>query len=152
MHRFLCLAAAVSVLFGCAHAQRASSAEALKKSAENFHQRIRWKDFRSAAELIVPERRDTFTARREELNDERDLTISDYDLEDLELAEDGKSGKIVSRISWMRLPSLVEKTETVRSWFYLMNGSWLLGRMDRGPFADVLSEPYTPPAPAEPQK
>ncbi|MFL5322524.1 MAG: hypothetical protein ACJ790_22885 [Myxococcaceae bacterium] len=139
---FLCF------LTACAHAQRANSADALKKAADTFHQRIRWKDFRSAAELIVPDRREKFIEAREQMNDERDLTISDYDLEEEELAEDGKSGKVVSRIAWMRLPSLSEKTETVRSYFYLHNGAWLLGRMDRGPFADVLGSEYTPPAPA----
>lgn len=137
---------------GCAHTQRANAVDGLKRSADMFHQRARWKDYRSAADLIVPDRREAFLKAREELNDEKDLSISDYDLEQLTLAEDGKSGRIVSRISWMRLPSLSEKTETVRSDFYLINGEWLLGRQDRGPFADALSEEYVVPAPAEAPK
>jgi hypothetical protein len=137
----------LTLFAGCAHQQRASAVEGLKHAADTFHQRARWKDYRSAADLVVPERRDAFLAAREELHDDKDLSITDYDLEELTLSEDRQSGRVVSRISWMRLPSLSEKAETVRSEFYLLNGEWLLGRQDRGPFADALGEEYAPPVP-----
>lgn len=138
-------------LTGCAHQQRASAVESLKHSAETFHKRVRWKDYRSASDLIIPERREAFLVAREQLNDEKDLSITDFDLEELTMAEDRKSARVVSRISWMRLPSLSEKAETVRSDFYFVNGEWLLGSQDRGPFADALGEPYVPPPPPEPE-
>lgn len=142
----LCL---LLLLAGCAHQQRATAVDGLKHSADTFHKRARWKDYRSAADLIVPERRELFLEAREQLHDDKDLSITDYELEEMTLSEDRKSGRVVSRISWMRLPSLSEKAETVRSDFYLVNGEWLLGRQDRGPFSDALGEAYAPPLPPE---
>ena len=148
------LALSLSLLFllvtGCAHQQRASAVDGLKRTADTFHQRCRWKDYRSAADLVVPERREAFLAARERLNDEKDLSISDYDLDELTLSEDGKSGRVVSRVSWTRLPSLSEKSETIRNDFYLVRGEWLLGRSDRGPFVDELGEAYVPVSDAPP--
>lgn len=136
------------LIAGCAHQRRATAVEQLKHSAETFHQRARWKDYRSAADLIVPERREAFLEAREKLNDEKDLSITDFDLEELTLSDDGQSARVISRVSWMRLPSLSEKAETVRSDFFYVNGEWLLARQDRGPFADALSAEYSVPAPA----
>ncbi|MEN9797135.1 MAG: hypothetical protein RL653_831 [Pseudomonadota bacterium] len=131
---------------GCAHTQRADSSRALKQAAEGFHHRIRWGDFRSAAEYLVPDRRRPFSEARERGQDERDLSFSDYELEQLTLAEDGLSADVVSRLRWTRLPSLVEKSETVHSHFVLLRGQWLLAEQDKGPFTDVLGAPWDPGA------
>jgi len=129
---------------GCAHTQRTESTAGLKRAAELFHQRVRWKDHRSAAELLVPARRAPFTEARDRGDDERNLSITDYELEELTLAEDGLSGTVVSRIRWMRLPSLAEHSHVVRSEFVLLHGQWLLAEQDKGPFADVLGAPWDP--------
>jgi len=133
---------------GCAHAQRTEATAGLKRTAELFHQRVRWKDFRSASELLVPNRRKPFTEARDRGDDEKNLAISDYELEQLTLAEDGQSGTIVSRISWTRLPSLAEQSQVVRSEFVLLRGQWLLAEQDKGPFADVLGTAWDPGEPA----
>ena len=132
---------------GCAHAQRTEATAGLKRTAEQFHQRVRWKDFRSASELLVPGRRRPFADARDRGQDERNLAISDYELEQLTLAEDGLSGTVVSRMSWTRLPSLAEQSEVVRSEFVLLHGQWLLAEQDKGPFADVLGAPWDPGEP-----
>ncbi|MBM4379943.1 MAG: hypothetical protein FJ086_11720 [Deltaproteobacteria bacterium] len=129
---------------GCAHTRRTESTAGLKRAAELFHQRVRWKDYRSAAELLVPGRRKPFTEARDRADDEKNLTISDYELEQLTLSEDGLSGTLVSRVHWMRLPSLAEQSHVVRSEFVLLHGQWLLAEQDKGPFADVLGAPWDP--------
>jgi hypothetical protein len=128
----------VLALSGCATVSKKSNLEELKPTVEQFHQVIRWKDFRSAARFIVPEKRKAFTKARIALNDERDLTITDYEIEDGQLSEDGTRAFIQSRIQWMRLPSASEHVSVVTSEFVYQHGTWLLERQDEGPFADEL--------------
>ncbi len=123
----------------CAHIKSSADLEGLRAAAETFHQRIRWKDFRGAAELIVPERRASFQAAREAQRDDRDLSITDYQLEDARLSADGSSAVVVSRLNWTRLPSLSEASELVSSEFVLRDGTWLIARQSGGPFARELS-------------
>ena len=73
-HLFLLALGPLAVLsaMGCAHGVRATRLEELRSAADGFHQRIRWKDFRGAAELIAPERRVAFERARRSQNDEFD--------------------------------------------------------------------------------
>jgi hypothetical protein len=128
------------VLGACAHAPKLSTAEEIRSAAESFHERIRWRDFHGAGELLVPERREMFEQALKARGDERDLSISDYELEKVRISPDGKSAAVASRVSWTRLPSVSEKTEQVTSEFILRDGSWLISRQEGGPFALELGK------------
>ena len=97
----LLLLAAVA---GCAHGPASAALATLKPAAEAFHRSIRWRDFRGAEDLIVPERRALFEKAIRARSDEKDLSITDYQLEDIRLSADGTRGIVVSRVSWVRLP------------------------------------------------
>jgi len=125
-------------LGACATASKKSNLEALKPTVERFHQLIRWKDFRAAGALIVPEKRTAFSRARAALHDDRDLSITDYEIEEVQISEDGLRATVHSRIQWMRLPSASEHTDMVASEFVFQGGTWLLERQDAGPFADEL--------------
>jgi hypothetical protein len=131
---------------GCAHTQNESRAEALKRTADTFHQRIRWKDFRGAAELIVPERQELFEKARKATHDDRDLNITDYEVDTLRMEADGARAHVISHVSWIRLPSVSEKSEEVTSEFVWRGGAWLLARQQGGPFAEELAPPLAEPA------
>ncbi len=105
---------------------------------ESFHQRVRWKDYRIAARYIVPERRKDFERARRELKDERDLSITDYEIEEVQFVEEGQRAIVTSRIHWMRLPSVSEQTATVTSEFIYRDGTWMLERQVGGPFDGEL--------------
>lgn len=123
------------VLLGaCAHAPARGSLEALRPAAETFHQRVRWRDFRGASELVVPEKRGRFL---KVAGNERDLTVTDYQLEDAQLSADGQKATVVSRLSWVRLPSVSEQTDVVESVFVFRDGAWFLDAQDVGPFAGL---------------
>ncbi|QSQ19389.1 hypothetical protein JY651_29145 [Pyxidicoccus parkwayensis] len=128
----------VLVLGACATASKKSSLEALKPTVESFHQLIRWKDYRSAASLLVQERREDFQRARVRLNDDADLSVTDYEIEDVKLSDDGQRATVHSRIQWMRLPSASARTALVTSEFVLRNGAWLLERQVDGPFDGEL--------------
>jgi hypothetical protein len=130
----------VAAVLSCAGLRAKPDVEELKPTIEAFHQRSRWKDFRGAADLIVPERRTAFVKARSKTNDEKDLFITNFDLEDAKISSDGLA-EVVSRISWYRLPSNVEKTATVTSVFVWREGKWWLESQDEGPFPDLMPAP-----------
>jgi hypothetical protein len=137
------------LLAACAHAPAAPAPdpESIRSAVEAFHRRARWKDFRGAADLIVADRRQAFIDARAQMRDERDLTISDYELADVRLDPEGERAWVVSRISWLRLPSVTEQTQLVTTELVGTGRSWKIARQDCGPFEDALSAPYAPPEP-----
>ena len=133
----------LSTLCACAAWRARPDVEELKPAIEAFHQRARWKDFRAAADLLVPERRKAFVKARTRTDDERDLFITNFDLEDAKVSAAGVA-EVVSRISWYRLPSNVEKTATLTSVFVWREGKWWLESQDDGPFPDLMPAPELP--------
>jgi hypothetical protein len=123
----------------CAHTlKKTSDLQSLRPVVEGFHQRVRWKDYRLAALYLTPERRQDFERGIRERQDERDLSITDYEIEGVQFAEEGQRAIVTSRIQWMRLPSASERTDTVTSEFIYRDGTWLLERQLGGPFDDEL--------------
>ncbi len=123
--------------------------EDLKPAVRAVHQSFRWKDFRGAAEMMVAERQEAFIKARTRLNDDKDLFITNFELEDAKLSADLLVAKAVTRISWYRLPSTNEKTATVTSVFVWRDGIWQLESQDDGPFEDLLPVKKKP-APVQP--
>ncbi len=115
--------------------------EILKPSAEAFFQRVRWKDFRGAAELLVPDRQVAFIKARLKGDDDRDLFITNYELEDARLSPDTLTATVISRINWHRLPSTQEHTAVITSTFVWSSGVWLLESQDDGPFEELKPAP-----------
>ncbi len=118
----------------CAHTQKTSDLQSLRPVVEGFFKRVRWKDYRAAARYIVPERRQDFERASRERQDEKDLSITDYEIEEVRIVEEGQRAVVTSRMQWMRLPSATEKTDTVTSEFIYRDGTWLLERQLGGPF------------------
>jgi hypothetical protein len=119
--------------------------EDLKPAVRAVHQSFRWKDFRGAADMMVAERQEAFIKARTKLNDDQDLFITNFELEDAKISKDLLVAKAVTRISWYRLPSTTEKTVTATSVFVWREGTWQLESMDEGPFEDL--KPIKKPAP-----
>ena len=124
-------------------------ADALKPTLEVFHGEMRWKNYRSLSQLIVPEKRDGFMKASLARNDEKNLFVTDYTLEDCRLnVPDQTTAVCISKVSWYRLPSASEKTVTVATTLSWQGGQWLVDRQSDGPFAEELSTAAAPqPAP-----
>ena len=129
----------------CATVPKRGTTETLKSAVETFHQRIRWRDYRGASELVLPERRDRFLAARAAHHDDKDLSVTDYQLEDMRLAPDGLSAAVASKVGWVRLPSVSEASDLITSEWVFRAGAWYLARQDLGPFTPELEEPVEAP-------
>ena len=136
MKRTLALSFA-GCFIGCATVPKGDVDE-LKPTIEAFHKCARWKDFQCVANLLVPSKKDAFLRAREKLTDERDLFITDYDLEEAKVAPDRLKAAAVSHIKWYRLPSNSEENSAVTSNWVWMDSAWRLDTQDSGPFATDL--------------
>lgn len=124
---------------------KTSDQESLKPTIEGFHTAVRWKDYRAASDLIVPERRDSFTKQRLKLDDDKNLTVTEYQLEDARVSQDTLSATVVSKISWFRLPDSTVTSATLTSVFVWRQGHWLLESQDDGPFPELKPAPDAGP-------
>ena len=134
MNRLLAVLLVLTLGGACAHTQKKSDPQSLRPVVENFHKRVRWKDYRFAARYIVPERRQDFERALRERKDERDLDITDYEIEEVQFVQEGERAIVTSRFKWTRLPSMSEQTDIVTSEFVYREGTWLLEKQQGGPF------------------
>jgi hypothetical protein len=132
--------AAVLCVFACCATLKTPDMEALKPAIEKFHQQARWKDFRGASDFLVEERREAFIEARSEANDDKDLFITDFSLEDATVSQDKQRATAVSKISWYRMPNATENQATVTSVFVWRDGRWLLESQKRGPFPELAAQ------------
>ena len=87
----------------------------------------------------MPQRRRAFEQARRTLGDERDLSIADYQLDEISLGDDRRTARVVSHMSWYRLPSITQRDEVVVTELEWSAGAWLVARQSGGPFGDELS-------------
>lgn len=113
------------------------SPEGLKTAAEHFFRAVRWRDFTRASDLVVPAKRDVFERARRLSHDERDLDITDYDIERITLSDDTLSGKVIANLSWVRIPSVTVQTAETETDLVFQDGHWRVQSMDSGPFPEL---------------
>lgn len=113
----------------------APTMSALKSTYEEFEQRARWGDSAEMGQIVVPERRAAFLAARS--RDASDLSVTEVDLLDVNLSQDGTRATVTSRMHWLRLPSTSEHVENVRSDWVARADQWFLESMQGGPYPDL---------------
>ena len=121
-------------LNGCAH-NPFDPGPNLKTDAEDFEKALRFQDYAGAATLVVPARRQAFLAARRK--EGTDLEVTDMEVIDAQMTPDGKQATVVSRMRWVRLPSVSEVTAEVHASWVLVGNGWLLVSMVGGPFPEL---------------
>jgi hypothetical protein len=109
-----CLVAAPAVLTaaGCIAPKRV---EPLGDAVRLFNDAVRWQRHEAAATRILPEQRDDFLDRRDQLAD--DLRISHYEVIRVRLDETGRRAKVHIKYTWHRdSRGVVHTTHSVQSW------------------------------------
>jgi len=129
----------------CAHTPRKADPALLRTTVDQFHERLHWNDFHAASGALVPERRERFLKARSARRDDKDLTVTECEVVNVD-AREGKA-LITTRMRWIRLPSASEQSDEVVSEWVDYDGTWLLARQTPGPFEE-LAEEYTRPADA----
>jgi hypothetical protein len=119
----------------CSHSVFEATAASLKSDAEDFEKSLRFQDYPGAAQLVTPSRRQAFlAARRKEGND---LTITDMEVIDVQMSADGKHALVMSRMRWVKLPSVTEVTAEVHEQWDAVGSSWQLVMLAGGPFPEL---------------
>jgi hypothetical protein len=122
-------------LLACSHTPFEASASSLKTDAEDFEKSLRFQDYGGAAQLVTPSRRQAFlAARRKEAND---LTITDMEVIDVQMSADAKHAIVMSRMRWVKLPSVTEVTVEVHEQWDVAGTGWQLMAMSGGPFPEL---------------
>jgi hypothetical protein len=119
---------------GCAHTEPRGTLATLRPVAEAFHEAVRWGNYATASRLMVPETGAAFEKARRATRDAENLTITDYELEDVQLLEEGRTARVTARMQWFRLPSASARTDDVVTRYVFREGRWLLERVEGGPF------------------
>jgi hypothetical protein len=131
--RALLLLAAFGV--GCTHSPFTAGPDQLRSANEDFERSLRFQDYGGAAQFVIPPRRGGFLAsRRKEAND---LTITDMEVIDVQMAADGQHALVMSRMRWVRLPSVTEVTAEVQGQWDVVDNQWLLVSLAGGPFKEL---------------
>ncbi len=142
-------------LFVACATTKKGDVELLRPTLDAFHSRMRWKDFAQIPSQLVFEKREAFVTASNKRDDEKNLFVTDYQLEACDVKPDDQTIAIcMSKVSWYRLPSVATKTVVVATTLKWQGGQWLIDRQSDGPFAEELSlsAPAPAPAPAPAQK
>lgn len=124
----------------CACVTTKGDLETLKPTLQAFHNGMRWKELRKLSSALLPERREAFEKASRARDDEKNLFVTDYQLEECKVdLPEGVSATCYSKISWYRLPSSSEKTVSVATTLKWKGNVWLIDKQSDGPFAEELS-------------
>ncbi len=121
-------------LIGCAHGSHGDELEAANNV---FTRAIRWSDLKGWAQQVVPERRTEFLKLA--ATDEDNLKINEYEMEDVQIISSDKA-IVRGRVSWYRLPSITNKTESMIVLWERKGGTWLITSIVGGPLPLPLPE------------
>jgi hypothetical protein len=132
--RTLALLPLALLVAGCSH-NPFDPGPNLKTDAEDFEKALRFQDYAGAASLVVPARRQAFLAARRK--EGSDLEVTDMEVIDVQMSPDGKQAVVVSRMRWVRLPSVSEATAEVHANWVLQGSGWLLLALAGGPFPEL---------------
>lgn len=115
---------------GCASVSQPADND-LHGVVKMFHHDLRWKYFKAAAARVDPHCAHAFL---DELEDsEKDLNITDWEIRDVTLSDDGNRANIRVRLKYYKIPSTVLKDETVEQVWKKINDSWTLVEQTGGP-------------------
>ncbi|MGO8970067.1 MAG: hypothetical protein ACLQDQ_10915 [Myxococcaceae bacterium] len=132
--RTLCLVLLVLFAQACSH-NPFNPEPNLKTDAEAFDKALRFQDYADAAQLVVAARRQVFLAARRK--EGTDLEVTDMEVIDVQMTPDGKQATVVSRMRWVKLPSVSEVTAEVHASWTLIGNQWFLVSLAGGPFPEL---------------
>jgi hypothetical protein len=96
--------------------------DALKDAQKHYTNLIRWGDAEHAAEFVDPELRDKFLAHAEDLET---LSISDYEVGEIEYADDDTTARVQVTYRGYSLTQFVErKVRVTQEWRRVSGNDW----------------------------
>ena len=96
-----------------------------------FHHDLRWKYFKAAAARVDPRSSRAFLDSLED--SEKDLSITEWEIRDVTLSQDGERAKIRVRLKYFKMPSTVLQDKTIEQVWEQKNDAWVLVEQTGGP-------------------
>jgi hypothetical protein len=107
---------------GCSNPQQARGN--LGYSVQTYHQHMRWRRYQQAAKFLIPEDRNAFLGRYDELGD--DFKVVSVEVRHVEVEPDGLSASSEVVVEWLKEPDMkVHKEKWSQTWV-LVEKIWLL--------------------------
>jgi hypothetical protein len=123
---FALLAVFLAGALGCnrhSHKKTMDDGRDLQMRVQSFHTDLRWARYEAAAEVIVPEERERFLGRYEELGD--DYKIANMDLITVKRPSDKEAVVEMEQESYTE-PQMTVKKQTFMELWERREGHWLL--------------------------
>jgi len=112
----------------------------LKPTMETFHENMKCKELRRITATLLPERRDAFEKACRARDDDKNLFVTEYELEECKVQQpEGVEAVCYSKVTWYRLPSANAKTVSVATTLRWKGNLWFVDKQSDGPFAEDLS-------------
>lgn len=121
MRKTCCLLLALGSLLACRHLDPWTHERKLDDAQLAYTQSMRWGDFDKASTWIDPDDRARFFRDAEQL---RDVRISEYDIGELELGDDGKSASVRVSYRVYDVRTLIERELRETQDWYFEDGRW----------------------------
>ncbi|WP_373046444.1 hypothetical protein [Vulgatibacter sp.] len=121
---------------GCASGP-ARTTEQLTLASRDYHDALQYGDFQVIARYLRADARTDYLARA--FGMEKSLSVLEFTTIGTEIAPEGESARMVTRLSWYELPSTVVKTENVFiQWKRIgggvaTDGVWTIDSIEGGP-------------------
>lgn len=116
---------ALAMLAGCAGGYDTQTA--VRNAVDEFHEGFRWGAMGSMLPHVRPEDQQTFTADYQERMD--GVSIADYEVRRVQIADDGDSAKVWVHFSWFRPDEMVvHEAQVVEEWTDT-GGGWCRGEI-----------------------
>lgn len=117
--------AAVVLLAGCAGGYDTQTA--VRNAVDEFHDGFRWGAMGSMLPHVRLTEHETFTADYQESMD--GVSIADYEVQRLQIADDGDSAKVWVSFSWYRENEMIVHEAHVREEWLDTGGGWCRGEV-----------------------
>jgi len=110
---------------GCAKAPHLRPGyEAPEKTADSYHEALRWQDYEAARKYVLPEALPAFDQFVEQMTG--NLTVADYTIGDAEIGDEGYSARVKVKRIYTLAPSATQRQDDLIQTWKLIDGKWLL--------------------------
>ncbi len=114
---FIFLSSSILMMQGCAATQKNKTLNSFDETTRLYGRLLRWREYEGAANMI---RHQDESSVEINVDDYKDLRVTDYEIKRVEMGEDLKTGVVVVDISYyFETTNAVNTIRDTQNWWYL---------------------------------